>query len=68
MVVVLLFLSATPLLAQQDGLQEQPSLELLDFLGEFSDGENGWVDPFEVVPENYGALSEPEAEEQEDEK
>ena len=42
---VLLCLAGTPAIADE---QEQPSLELLEFLSEWSVGEEGWLDPAEL--------------------
>jgi len=42
---ILFCLIGTPATATDE---EQPSLELLEFLGEWSDGEDGWLDPSEL--------------------
>ena len=42
---VLLCLAGTPAIAAE---QEQPSMELLEFLGDWSVGEEGWLDPAEL--------------------
>ena len=52
--------------AEETAAPDQPSLEMLDFLGLFNDEESGWVDPFEL-PESDAADLPPEQEqEQED--
>ena len=44
--VIIFCLIGIPVMATE---QEQPSLELLEFLGEWSDGEDGWLDPNELA-------------------
>ena len=52
-------LLSTPLSAAE---QEQPSLELLEFLGEWTMGDDGWLDPIE-----FEGMEFPEQERESDE-
>ena len=70
--VLLLGLLSAPALAQEPGQvrentedTEMPSLELLEFLGDWETDDGEWIDPEEL---EQIALIDPEQEENEDEK
>ena len=56
---ILFCLLGTPLSATE---QEQPSLELLEFLGDWAMGDDGWLDPIE-----FEEMELPEQERENDE-
>jgi len=57
----------TSLALENEG-QQQPSAELLDFLGSFDDADTGWVDPFELLAMDEDELPPAAEQEKSDEK
>lgn len=54
--------------AQQNGEEELPSLEMLEFLGTFEDEESGWINPLELLAMDDEQFSEPKKPEASDEE
>lgn len=48
--------------------ENQPDLELLEFLGAFEDRDTGWIDPFEMSLGDEGTNDDERLEKQSDER
>ncbi len=56
---MLMFCSLTPLFAEEQSAEEDiPTMEFLEFLGEWETEEGEWIDPIVLENEEFGKLIE----------
>ena len=56
---MLMYCSLTPLFAEQQSAEEEiPTMEFLEFLGEWETEEGEWIDPVVLENEEFGKLIE----------
>ena len=56
---MLMYCSLTPLFADEQSAEEEtPTMEFLEFLGEWETEEGEWIDPVELENEEFGKLIE----------
>ncbi len=54
---ILIMIISSPLLqAETEGIEEAPTLELLEFLGEWETGDGQWLDPEDLEDEDFVKL------------
>ena len=58
MSVIMMLLSFPSLHAEESSTTESPSIDFLEFLGEWETEEGEWIDPVELENEAYAILNE----------
>lgn len=58
MSVIVMLLSISSLTAEESGMNDSPSIDFLEFLGDWETDDGEWIDPEELENEAFANLNE----------